>query len=120
MRRTCVGAYFCALCAIFLAATALAQRAGTTFERLDVADTAVGFAEATLDPAGLPQIRACQGRVETAQIRYRFDGGAVTATTGILLEIGDVVDIANHADASAVRFVKTGSTTGVVQAMCWP
>ena len=105
---------------LILAAVGLLAQRAVTFEKLQVADTPVGLAVGTLDVTGVGQVRACQARVETAQIRYRFDGGVVTSTTGMLLEIGDVLDVANHADASALRFAKTGSTTGVVSASCWP
>ena len=102
------------------ASVGLAQRAGTTFEKLQIADTAVGFATATLEPPGVSQITTCEARLETAQARYRFDGGAVSATTGMLLEMGDVLEVGNHADARALRLVKTGSTTGVLSVSCWP
>ena len=90
-----------------------------TFQRLEITDTPVGLATATLDPVGLGQIQACEGRLETAQVRYRFDGGTVSAATGILFEVGDVLPLSGHATASALRFAKTGSTSGMFQVTCW-
>jgi len=114
--RLCLSLVFLLIAGLGL----LAQRAGTTFEKLQIADTAVGFATATLEPPGVSQITTCEARLETAQARYRFDGGAVSATTGMLLEMGDVLEVGNHADARALRLVKTGSTTGVLSVSCWP
>ena len=97
----------------------LAQRT-VTFQRLDVTDTAVGLATTTTDPAGRAPITQCQGRVETAQIRLLdLRAVAVSATTGRVLEVGDVIDLDTHDAAENVRFMKTGSTSAVVQIECW-
>lgn len=96
----------------------LAQRT-VTFERFDVADTAVGLTLTTLDPAGAPPITWCEGRIETAQIRVADRRAvAVSATTGRVLEVGDVLTFESHDAAVNARFMKTGSTTGVVQMAC--
>mgnify|MGYP001617057578 CR=1 FL=1 len=103
-----------------LATTALLAQRTVTFEKLQVTDTVIGLAFATLNPPNAPGQAACEARAETAQMRYRFDGGTVGSTTGILFEVGDVLTLDHPADAGALRFVKTGSTTGVVQVQCWP
>ena len=91
-----------------------------TFERLVVTDGPVSIAAATIGPGSGPGITTCSARLEDAQIRYRWDGtGAVGATTGMLLEAGDSLTIQTAQDAAALRFAKTGSTTGILMVTCW-
>lgn len=90
-----------------------------TYESLTVADSSVGLATATISPDGQGQIAQCYGRLETAQIRYRWDGTAPTAAEGILLEVGDVLTIDGFDVASAIRFIRTGATSGVFKVTCW-
>lgn len=108
------------LIGVLLSAPALlwAQRI-LTFERLVVTDGPVQLAASTLEPANRPGITACTGRLEEGQIRYRWDGGTVGATTGMVLEVGDVLNVLTGQDAAALRFAKTGSTTGVLMVTCW-
>ena len=114
MRRVGFGLVYVVLCA----AAVLAQRT-VTYEKLHVTDGPDGLASATLDPPGEAQITRCQGRLETAQIRLLdLRAGTVSATTGRVLEVGDVVDLDTHDSASNVRFAKTGSTTGVLNVEC--
>lgn len=103
-----------------LSASIVWAQAVVTFERVVIADAAVGLAVATLDPPGEQQIRACEARLETGQVRYVFDAGSTVGSgTGILLEIGDVLPITGHNFAAAMRFAKTGSTTGILFVHCW-
>ncbi|HYC54523.1 MAG TPA: hypothetical protein VEL28_06275, partial [Candidatus Binatia bacterium] len=68
MRRT-----FFALLVVTVAVVGLhAQR--VTYESITVAGTAIGLTDAIIRPPGEPQQTACEGRLETAQVRYRFDG----------------------------------------------
>lgn len=102
-----------------LATSAFGQRS-VTFEKFQVTDTAVGLADATTDPVSAPQIRACQGRVETGEIRVLDQrAGTVGSTTGLVLGVGEAFTFDSHDLASEARFIKTGSTTGVVQITCW-
>lgn len=92
-----------------------------TYESLTVDATSggVGLAAATLNPTARGQINGCSARLETAQVRYRFDGTGPTAAEGMLLEVGDTLLIGSHEDARRIRFIRTGATSGVLKTSCW-
>ena|SRR3990167_8432281 len=79
------------------------------FEALAVAGTAVGFTAATIAGA-----RLAVANVEEAQIRYRTDGTAPTATVGVIADPGDVITIYGSADVQAVRFIRTGGVSATL------
>jgi hypothetical protein len=110
-----------ALLLVFALAAPLAasQVQVKTFEQLTVAGTAVGITAAILSPSGQQQIAKCSVRLETAQIRYRWDGTAPTAAVGTVLEVGDILTIDGFDVASAIRFIRTGATSGVLDVECW-
>lgn len=89
-----------------------------TYEALTVADSSIGLTDSTINPSGQQQITNCQARLETAQIRYRLDG-APTTTVGMLMEVGDVLNIESAADAKMIRFIRTGSSSGSLRVTCW-
>ena len=97
-----------------------AQRRTITYESITVAGTAIGITATVTNPAGLPQQTGCTARLETAQIRYRFDGTDPTASEGMLFEVGEVLNIASNEDARTIRFIRTGATSGVLKISCWP
>jgi len=117
MRRLCL-----LIVALALAgAGPLAQRRTVTYESITVgAAPAIGITAAITNPPGEPQQNGCTARLETAQVRYRFDGVDPTASEGMLFEVGDVLTIANNADARAIRFIRTGGTSGVLKVTCYP
>jgi hypothetical protein len=85
------------------------------FEQLTVAGTAGGFTAATIDAVGgHPQATRAVCRLETAQIRYRYDGTAATATVGTLLEIGDVLTLDGYDALKVFSAIRTGGTSGVL------
>jgi hypothetical protein len=90
-----------------------------TYESITVAATAVGFTTTTTNPAGTSQMSQCSLRLETAQVRFRWDGQAPTATEGVILDIGDVLAIRSNEDARRMLFIRTGATSGVLKAHCW-
>lgn len=96
-----------------------AQVTVTTYESVTVATTAVGLATATTNPTGDLEITRCRGRLETAQVRQRWDGTNPTSTEGELVDIGDVVTIEGNDVARRVRWIRTGSTSGVMKVHCW-
>lgn len=103
-----------------LAPTRLRGSDVVTYESITVAATAIGITAAILNPVGgQTQQSACSLRLETAQIRFRFDGPDPTAAEGTTLEIGEVLDISNNADARRIRFIRTGATSGTLKANCW-
>ena len=97
-----------------------AQRRVITYESITVAGTAIGITATITNPAGQPQQNGCTARLETAQVRYRWDGTDPTASEGMLFEVGDVLTIGNNEDARAIRFIRTGATSGVLKISCYP
>lgn len=104
-----------------LAATASVAQNVSTFEALTVDDTTGGvrIATTTLRPSGGPQMNYCEARLETAQIRFRDDGGTVSTTSGTLLEVGDIWRGFNPSTMAATRFIRTGSTSGQLDVRCY-
>lgn len=84
------------------------------YEAITVADTAIGFTAANVatdrGDRKDPQKAICT--LETAQIRFRIDGGDPTTTVGHVLNPGDVVEITGPADMINFRAIRTGSTSG--------
>lgn len=115
MRRLIALVVLLALCAPLAASQVQVK----TFEQLTVANTAVGITAAILSPSGQPQIAKCNLRLETAQIRYRWDGTNPTAAVGMILEVGDVLVLDGFETASSIRFIRTGATSGVLDISCW-
>jgi hypothetical protein len=89
-----------------------------TYESVTVAASSVGLASATINPTGYDQINRCIARLETAQIRYRI-GADPTAAEGIILEVGDILNIGSAADAQGIRFIRTGGASGTLKVQCW-
>lgn len=82
------------------------------FEAVTVDNTAggVGLTAATFDSSTRAHIS-----LETAQIRYRVDGGAPTATVGHILEIGCMVELESASEIANFKAIRTGSTSGTIQ-----
>ena len=84
------------------------------FEALTVATTSVGFTAATFAPTtGTPAISA-HLKVETAQVRYRTDGTAPTATVGTILDPGDTLTVWGTFDIASIRFIRTGGVSATL------
>jgi len=96
------------------AAPLLAQRAYLGFEQLTVADTAIGFTTAKIEPPGRVQAAFAVCRLETAQIRFTFDGSTPTSTVGTLWEIGEEREFNGHDVLVNFRAIRTGGTSGVL------
>lgn len=90
----------------------------STYEQITVAATSIGITAAVRAPQGQNAV-LCIGRVETAQIRFRDDGTAPTATVGEVLEIGDVIRIEGQLQVRLVRFIRTGSSSGTLNVRCY-
>ena len=79
------------------------------FEALAVAGTAVGFTAATIAGARMATVK-----VEGAQVRYRTDGTAPTATVGTILDVGDSLIVWGSADVQAILFIRTGGVSATL------
>jgi hypothetical protein len=78
------------------------------FEKLAVADTALGLASI---PTGA---RSFIGTVETATIRYRGDGSDSATATGELFLVGDKIVLSESEIANA-SFVRATGSSGTIQ-----
>lgn len=91
--------------------------AAYAYEAITVADTAIGITEALIAKAssmyGRDPVRAIV-TVETAQIRFRDDGGTPQSTVGHLLNIGDSITI-NGPDLRNFRAIRTGSDSASIK-----
>ena len=81
------------------------------FETVTVATTSIGLTTTLNDNVGFRAVISC----ETAQCRYRYDGGAPTATVGHLLNIGDLIIFEGRANVANFRAIRTGGTSAVLQ-----
>ena len=82
----------------------------TAYESVTVAAASIGFTAGTYG-AATHAFATC----ETAQIRFRIDGGAPTTTEGHILNPGDSVKLNSAADIAAFRAIRTGATSGVLK-----
>lgn len=103
-----------------LVAPLAAQTNLVTFENVTIDNTSagIGFTASTITPPGAPIMTVCKGKLETAQIRYRYDGTAPTTTVGAIVDIGDMVTITGYAYLQAFRAIRTGSSSGTIMFHC--
>ena len=80
------------------------------YESVIVADSAVGFTAATLARA-----TAAFVTLETAQVRFRYDGTNPTSSEGHLMDIGDSIRIKGPNNIKNFKAIRTGSTSGVLK-----
>lgn len=92
-----------------------AQTDAVDYESVTVAAVAIGLTDAKIKPAaGLQRIRALI-TVETAQIRYRYDGEDPTASEGHLAEIAASITIHGARNLENFRAIRTGGTSGTLR-----
>ena len=84
------------------------------FEALSVAGSSTALTAATYAPAATPPAKMAIARLETAQIRYRLDGTAPTATTGTPMDPGDEIIIYGVPDIASFRAIRTGGVSGTL------
>jgi hypothetical protein len=100
--------------ALLLASTARAVEY-TAFEQITVGNAATGVTRSLVVAGnGHMQANLMTCRLETAQVRYRYDGTAPTSSVGTLLEIGDVLVIRGLDVILKFQAIRTGSTSGVL------
>ncbi len=90
-----------------------------TFETVTVTNAAVGLTSTTYKPDGTPQMDHCTFRVETADIRIRWDGTSPTASVGVLVSALDVFTVDSGTDLSQLKMIRTAATNATVTAACW-
>ena len=83
------------------------------FEQITVAGTAIGFTAATINiGAGHMQAETAICRLETAQIRFAYDGTTPTTTVGTLWEVGEERQFNGHQILRNFRAIRTGGSSG--------
>lgn len=84
----------------------------SAFESLTVAGSSVGLTAGTFANRSLALLT-----VETAQIRFRFDGAttAPTASVGHILEPGDTLELDSEFQLDNIRFIRTGGTSATLR-----
>lgn len=87
-----------------------------TTERITVDATAGGVRLTVANVLATPYAQAATITVETAQIRWTKDGTAPTSTTGHLANVGAIIFLDNAGDLWRFRAIRTGATSGVLQA----
>lgn len=88
------------------------------YEEITVADTAVGLTEANIAKASSlygRDVKSITVTVETAQIRFREDGGTPEASVGHLLNIGDSIVISGE-NARKFKAIRTGTDSASIKA----
>lgn len=101
-----------AVLTLCLVVTAPAWAAFYSFEQLTVAATAVPFTATKITPANLTPMTIAQCRLETAQIRYSYDGTTPTSSVGILWEVGEYITFTQREDILNFKAIRTTSTSG--------
>jgi len=79
------------------------------FEQVTAAGASVGLTAATLANAKMATVN-----VEGAQVRFRIDGTAPTATVGALLNDGDELIVWGSMDINAIRFIRAGGVSATL------
>lgn len=82
------------------------------FEQVTIGASAIGFTALKITPVGLPQASHGLCRLETAQIRFTYDGTTPTASVGELWEIGEERQFNGHDVLSQFLGIRTGGTSG--------
>lgn len=52
---------------------------------------------------------------ETAEMRFRFDGTAPTATEGHIIDTGDTLELYGNKNVVNFKAIRTGETSGVLR-----
>ena len=80
------------------------------YESLTIADTALGLTASKISGQSVAFIT-----VETAQIRFRLDGTAPTASEGHLLEAGDDLTLEGATTMASFKVIRTTATSAVLK-----
>lgn len=86
-------------------------------ETVTIDDTAggVSLTSATYAPATFGPASRAYISVETAQIRFTYNGTAPTTSLGHILEAGDILIIEGIQHIGNFKAIRTGSTSATIQ-----
>lgn len=83
-------------------------------EAITVADSAIGPTSATRAPSGQAPAERAVVTVETASLRYRYDGTAPTSSVGHLALPGEVIVVEGVDNVEDLLMIRTGATSAAV------
>jgi hypothetical protein len=87
------------------------KHVGYDYEKITVADTAIGLTSAKLTTS--PQPKRVYITAETAPVRYRYDGTDPTDTEGHLLTPNSYLVITGIHNLKNFRAIRTTATSGI-------
>lgn len=92
------------------------QGSAYDFEQVTIDNTAggVGLTASKYAPAGPLTASRAMITLTTAQIRFTLDATAPTATAGLVMDIGDVLEIDSANDIKNFKAIRTGASSGVI------
>lgn len=82
----------------------------SAYESITVATTAIGFSANLISGKTVAYMT-----LETAQIRYRLDGTAPTATEGHVLDFPATLELSGATNLANFKAIRTGATSGVLK-----
>jgi len=86
-------------------------RSGIAHEAITIDDTVGGVGLTAASAASSNRIFVT---AETADMRFRYDGGAPTTTAGHLISDGDTLTLYGTQNIKNFRAIKTGGVSGVL------
>ncbi|MGH9257354.1 MAG: hypothetical protein ACRD3C_22570 [Vicinamibacterales bacterium] len=108
-----VGAVLCAS-----TSPVFAQAQARSYEAITVSTTAVGISAGVLQQSTSGQATVCALSVEGAEIRYRFDGVAPTATEGHRIPASTTLPLSGFANLSSLRMIRESGSDATVRVTC--
>lgn len=103
---------------VLSALTLSAQKTAVVSETMTVTGSVVQFAGATVAAIDESPNSVCSGVLETAQVRFTYDGTTPTSTVGTPLEIQQAVVIEGLGNITNFKAIRTGGTSGVIYWTC--
>ena len=83
-------------------------------ESITISDTAIGFTNAIINPPDPDSPFRAVFVVESGEIRFRVDGGAPTASIGLLAKVGATVTITGEHDIENFKAIRV-TTDATIQ-----
>lgn len=85
------------------------------FESITVSTVSIGFTATKITPVGTNPAIYANCTLETAQVRFRSDGLAPSATVGQLVAVGNGIEVCGQQNIQTVRFIRQGAADGTLQ-----
>jgi len=96
-------------------ATVVVSADAYAYESITVSATAVGFTSTLVSPANAPSAKLAILTIETAGVRYRYDGTAPTAAQGHAAAMDTSLTVNGINNINRFRIIKSGATDATVR-----